>query len=148
MPTRPDPDAMSGTPGILPRPDFHFSGSVGRTYLDSDPAQFPQPVQAPKSARKACRRGIHSQANDLARQNPGKLRELQDLWWVEAAKYSVLPLDWHAGIRMNAEAMGRPSLTRGRTQMVYYPGMTGLPDSCAPDTLNKSWTITAEVELP
>src|SRR5882672_10491219 len=38
------------TPGVLPRPDFHFPGNVGRTYLDSDPAQFPQPVQAPKGA--------------------------------------------------------------------------------------------------
>jgi arylsulfatase len=35
---------------MLPRPDFRFTGEIGRTYLDSDPAQFPQPVQAPKSA--------------------------------------------------------------------------------------------------
>ena len=54
-----------------------------------------------------------SQANDLAAQNPEKLRELQDLWWVEAAKYNVLPLDWRATIRMNAELMGRPSLIGG-----------------------------------
>src|SRR5262249_29547698 len=39
-----------GTPSVLPRPDFHFPGKVGRTYLDSDPPQFPQPVQAPKGA--------------------------------------------------------------------------------------------------
>jgi arylsulfatase len=39
-----------GTPSALPRPDFHFPGTVGRTYLDSDPPQFPQPVQAPKGA--------------------------------------------------------------------------------------------------
>src|SRR5262249_57646211 len=39
-----------GTPSVLPRPDFHFPGNVGRTYLDSDPGQFPQPVQAPKGA--------------------------------------------------------------------------------------------------
>src|SRR5262245_17968122 len=38
------------TPDQLPRPDFHFPGSVGRTFADSDPAQFPQPVQAPKGA--------------------------------------------------------------------------------------------------
>src|SRR5262245_60689652 len=38
------------TPSVLPRPDFRFHGSTGRTYLDSDPAQFPQPVQAPKGA--------------------------------------------------------------------------------------------------
>jgi arylsulfatase len=38
------------TPTVLPRPDFHFKGNVGRTYLDSDAPQFPQPVQAPKGA--------------------------------------------------------------------------------------------------
>src|SRR5262245_6893035 len=88
-----------------------------------------------------------SQANDLAHQHPEKLRELQDLWWVEAAKYSVLPLDWRAGVRMNDEAMGRPSLIRGRTRIEYYAGMTGLPDAAAPPMLNKSWTITASVDL-
>src|SRR5262249_57864870 len=40
----------ANTPNVLPRPDFHFPGNVGRTYADSDPAQFPQPVQAPKGA--------------------------------------------------------------------------------------------------
>src|SRR5262245_2610988 len=39
-----------GTPDVLPRPDFHFTGEVGRTQPDSDPAQFPQPVAAPKGA--------------------------------------------------------------------------------------------------
>src|SRR5215510_9794985 len=38
------------TPSELPRPDPGFRGNVGRTYKDSDPAQFPQPVQAPKGA--------------------------------------------------------------------------------------------------
>src|SRR5215510_5746062 len=42
--------APAGTPSVLPRPDFHFPGNVGRTYLDSDPPQFPQPVQAPQGA--------------------------------------------------------------------------------------------------
>src|SRR5262249_45822501 len=37
-------------PTVLPRPDFHFPGNVGRTILDSDKPQFPQPVQAPKGA--------------------------------------------------------------------------------------------------
>ena len=39
-----------GTPEILPRQDFRFPGKVGRTFMDSDPPQFPQPVQAPKGA--------------------------------------------------------------------------------------------------
>jgi hypothetical protein len=38
------------TPDVLPRPDFHFQGEIGRTYLDSDPAQFPQAITAPKGA--------------------------------------------------------------------------------------------------
>src|SRR5882724_4440626 len=44
------PTPSPGTSSVLPRPDFHFPGNVGRTYLDSDPAQFPQPVQTPKGA--------------------------------------------------------------------------------------------------
>ena len=88
-----------------------------------------------------------SQSNDLAAQHPDKLRELQDLWWVEASKYNVLPLDWRAAIRLNAEAMGRPSLIGHRTSMTYYPGVIGLPDAASPPMCNKSWTITADVEL-
>jgi arylsulfatase A-like enzyme len=89
-----------------------------------------------------------SQANDLAAQYPDKLRQLQDLWWIEAAKYNVLPLDWRGTIRMNAEAMGRPSLVSHRNKLTYYPGVVGLPDGASPPMCNKSWTITADVELP
>src|SRR5215510_10269030 len=89
-----------------------------------------------------------SQANDLAAKHPDKLRQLQDLWWVEAAKYNVLPLDWRATIRMNAELMGRPSLVRGRNKLTYYPGTIGLPDGASPPMCNKSWTITEEIEVP
>src|SRR5262245_53924852 len=48
--TRPAESTTKGTPQVLPRPDFHFPGEVGRTYLESDPAQFPQPVTAPRGA--------------------------------------------------------------------------------------------------
>jgi len=73
-----------------------------------------------------------SQANDIAKDNPEKLRELQDLWWVEAAKYNVLPLDWRGTIRFNAELMGRPSLVGKRTTAVLPrrnggPGRRRLP---------------------
>lgn len=87
-----------------------------------------------------------SQANDLADKNPEKLRQLQDLWWVEASKYHVLPLDWRATERFNSELMGRPSLTRGRKSFTYFPGTIGVPDSASPSVLNKSWSITAEID--
>ncbi|HVJ37342.1 MAG TPA: arylsulfatase, partial [Stenotrophomonas sp.] len=89
-----------------------------------------------------------SQAHDLAAEHPDKLRELQDLWWAEAAKYSVLPLDWRGTIRMNAEAMGRPNLVGKRTRATYYEGMLALPDAACLPMLNKSWTITADIEVP
>src|SRR5262245_3480971 len=63
-----------------------------------------------------------SQAKDLAKQYPERLRQMQDLWWVEAAKYNVLPLDWRATERLNNELMGRPSLIGDRTRMTYYEG--------------------------
>jgi arylsulfatase len=89
-----------------------------------------------------------SQAVDLATANPQKLRELQDQWWVEAAKYNVLPLDWRAVERLNGELMGRPSLAGSRKAFVYYPGQIGLPNEAAPRILNKSWTLTADIEVP
>jgi arylsulfatase len=89
-----------------------------------------------------------SQAIDLAKDHPDKLRELQDLWWAEASKYSVLPLDWRGTIRMNAETMGRPSLVGDRTKVVYYEGMTALPGAACLPMLNKSFSIEAAVELP
>jgi arylsulfatase len=89
-----------------------------------------------------------SQSNDLARDNPQKLRELQDLWWAETAKHNVLPLDWRAVERLNAELMGRPSLTGNRKTFTYYPGQVALPNEAAPRILNKSWTLTADLDVP
>jgi arylsulfatase len=89
-----------------------------------------------------------SQAVDLAIEYPQKLRELQDLWWAEAAKHNVLPLDWRASERFNAELMGRPSLAGDRKSFTYYPGQIALPGEAAPRILNKSWTLTADIEVP
>jgi arylsulfatase len=88
-----------------------------------------------------------SQSKDLAAENPEKLRELQDLWWAEAARYNVLPLDWRGTVRFNAEAMGRPTLMGNRKTMTYFPGTVGLPDAASPNMINKSWTITADFEV-
>lgn len=89
-----------------------------------------------------------TQANNLAAKNPQKLRELQDMWWAEAAKYHVLPLDWRAAERLNAENMGRPQLGGKRNQLTYYAGQLAVPNDAAPRVLNKSWSITAELDIP
>jgi len=86
-----------------------------------------------------------TQFDDLAASNPGKLRELQELFWVEAAKYQVLPLDSSLAQRVLAP---RPNLTAGRTTFTYSGELTGIPHGDAPSILNKSYTITADVEIP
>jgi arylsulfatase len=83
--------------------------------------------------------------NDLAAKMPEKLKQLQDLFYSEAKKYNVLPLDNSSLTRWNAP---RPNLTAGRTVFTYSGELTGVPASAAPNILNKSYTITAEVEIP
>ena len=89
-----------------------------------------------------------SQANDLAASNPQKLRELQDLWWAQASKYSVLPMDWRVSERFNSELAGRPSLGGNAKALTYYEGQVALPPEGSPRILNKSWTLTADIEVP
>jgi arylsulfatase A-like enzyme len=85
-----------------------------------------------------------SQAEDLAARNPDKLRELQLLFYTEAARYSVLPLDNSKTARLDPAI--RPSLTRGRSSFSFSQGMARIPEGASPDVKNKSFTITAEVE--
>jgi len=87
-----------------------------------------------------------TQATDLAKQNPDKLRELQDLFWSEAARYNVLPLDAKFAERVDPAI--RPSLTRGRSVFTYNAGMIRIPEGSAPDLKNKSYSVTAEVKIP
>ena len=87
-----------------------------------------------------------SQANNLAAKEPQKLREMQELFWIEAARNNVLPLDNSKLERMNVD--NRPSLTRGRALFTYYPGMTRIPEGSAPSILNKSFKVGAELTIP
>jgi arylsulfatase A-like enzyme len=87
-----------------------------------------------------------SQANNLPAKEPQKLREMQELFWIEAARRNVLPLDNSKLERMNVD--NRPSLTRGRALFTYYPGMTRIPEGSAPSILNKSFKIGAELTIP
>ncbi len=87
-----------------------------------------------------------SEANNLAAKEPAKLKELQDLFWSEAEKYNVLPVENSRIPRFDVNL--RPSLTRGRDEFTYYPGLVRIPEGAAPDTKNKSWQIKAEVVIP
>ncbi len=86
-----------------------------------------------------------SQAKDLAQENPDKLQELVKLFFAEAAKYNVLPLDDRKTARLNVK--NRPSLTQGRKTFTY-PNLLRLPEGAAPDLKHKSHTIIAKVTIP
>ena len=85
-----------------------------------------------------------SQAVDLAEKNPEKLKELVKLFFAEAAKYNVLPLDDRKTARLNVAL--RPSLTEGRTSFTY-PNLLRLPEGASPDLKHKNHTITAKVVI-
>jgi arylsulfatase A-like enzyme len=87
----------------------------------------------------------YSQANDLAAKMPDKLKQMQAIFLREAAKYNVLPLDNSQFARAIAP---RPSAVAGQTVFTYSGEMPGIPTGNAPNILNRSFTITAEVEVP
>lgn len=87
-----------------------------------------------------------TQAVNLAAKEPSKLRELQELFWIEAARYNVIPLDNSRAARMDVSL--RPSLTRGRNVFTFYPGQVRIPEGSAPDVKNKSFRIGADVIIP
>jgi arylsulfatase A-like enzyme len=89
-----------------------------------------------------------SQADDLATREPDKLKMLVDLWWAEAARNDVLPLDWRSVERLSEQLTGRPNLSEGRKTVVYNTPLVALPEGAAPDLKNKSFTITADVNIP
>jgi arylsulfatase len=88
-----------------------------------------------------------SQAHDLSKEMPDKLRELQYLFLIEAAKYGVFPLDDRRYERFNAAIAGRPDLPAGRTTMTFYAGMDTLMENTVLNVKNRSHTVTAEVEV-
>jgi arylsulfatase len=67
------------------------------------------------------------------------------LFFAEAAKYNVLPFDSSKTSRLDPAI--RPSLTRGRKSFSYTQGQNRIPEGASPDIKNKSWSITAAVDV-
>jgi arylsulfatase A-like enzyme len=88
-----------------------------------------------------------SLSTDLSKKNADKLTSMQALFMKEAEKYHVLPLDDRLLERTNAELMGRPTVMGTRTSVTYGEGMKGMQIDVFIDLRNKSYTITADVEV-
>ncbi len=88
-----------------------------------------------------------SQSHDLAAEMPEKLAELQALFMEEARKYNVLPLDDRRVERFNSDIAGRPTLIKGRSQLLF-DGMGRLTENVVLNIKNKSHSVTAELQIP
>jgi arylsulfatase len=105
--------------------------------VGADPAKYPWELYDLRSD--------WTQSEDLAAKYPKKVKEMQDLFWKEAKKYQVLPLDSTVVTRMITP---RPSLTAGRNVFTWTRPLTGTPNGDAPSVLNTSYTFKAEIEVP
>jgi len=114
------------------RPPWVIAGGLG-----ADPATFPWELYDLNKD--------WTQSEDVAAKYPEKLKELQDIFWKEAKKYQVLPLDATVATRLITP---RPSITAGRNVFTWTAPLTGTPNGDAPSILNASYKLTAEVEIP
>ena len=89
----------------------------------------------------------YSQAHNLAPEQPERLFELQRLWLIEAVKYTVVPLDDRSAERLEPTIAGRPTLIRGNSQL-FFPGMGRLSENSVVSIKNKSFSVTADVDVP
>jgi arylsulfatase len=89
----------------------------------------------------------YSQAHDLSKEQPDKLRELQRLWLIEATKYHAIPLDDRAVERLVPEMAGRPPTITG-TRQIFYPGMRRISEASVLTIKNRSFQVTAQVVIP
>src|SRR5262249_30395963 len=114
------------------RPPWEVLGGLG-----DDPAKYPWELYDLGKD--------WTQAEDVAAKYPAKLKEMQGMFWAEAKKYQVLPLDSTVATRL---VMPRPSITAGRNVFTWTAPLTGTPYGDAPSVLNASYNFRADIEVP
>ena len=93
-------------------------------------------------------RNDFSLTNNLAAEQPAKLKQLQALFMKEAEKHHVLPLDDRTIERANPQLAGRPDLLGDRKSLTLYEGMQGMLENTFMNIKNRSSKITAELDIP
>jgi len=124
-------DGWIASTKVMRRP-WDLAGAVSQ-----DPASFPYELYDLTTD--------WTQDDNVAAKYPDKVKEMDQLFWAEAGKYQVLPLDATVATRVVAP---RPSLAAGRTAFTWSGEITGTPNGDAPSILDASFNFTAEVEIP
>ncbi len=83
--------------------------------------------------------------HDVSAEHRDRLIAMIGTWYVEAGKYNVLPVDGRGTMRLAEE---RPQIAEDRTRYTYFPGTSSIPGNTAARVLNRSHSITADVEVP
>ncbi|HET6414886.1 MAG TPA: arylsulfatase [Polyangiales bacterium] len=84
-----------------------------------------------------------SQAEDLSSEHPDKMRELEALFWKEAESNQVLPLFGGLATLWGMAPPGNP----GPKRATFYPGVQNVAQGMIPQLYNRSFTITADLEI-
>lgn len=87
----------------------------------------------------------YTQAWDLAAAEPDKLAELIELWWHEARRHNVLPLDDRGRDRFIDPT--RPRASEDREVYRYYAGTSPIPNPSLPIILNCPHSFTVRMTL-
>ncbi len=86
-----------------------------------------------------------SESNNVAKQNPEKLKDLIDAWFKEAEKNFVLPLDDRSAVELLG--LERPTTEPKRTRFIYYPDTSPVPESVGVNIRGRSYKIVADVKV-
>ncbi|MEV0950478.1 arylsulfatase [Promicromonospora sp. NPDC050249] len=86
-----------------------------------------------------------TESRNVAGDHPERLSEMIELWWGEARKYKVLPIDGGLRERLSAE---RPQTAKPRTSYVYYPHLSIVPAFASPPIFNRPYSVEADVDIP
>lgn len=89
-----------------------------------------------------------AEQHDLADKEPERLRKMIEMWWAEAGRYDILPLDDRGFAERRAMARPRTDSPRIQQEYVFYPGMSPIPGGAAPFIMDRSYQIQARVRIP
>ena len=87
-----------------------------------------------------------SELHDLSKEDPDKLRELQNLWFAEAGRNGAFPLDDRSALEIILTP--RPLLAPPRDRYIYFPDTADVPEQQAVNVRNRSFAIGALVDIP
>jgi arylsulfatase A-like enzyme len=86
-----------------------------------------------------------AQHHDVAAEHPEILDRLEGLWHYYAGKYNGLPLDDRSPLEIFNTPRPQPSPPRNR--YIYYPDSAEVPPAVAVNTLRRSFTVAAGVQV-